>query len=264
MPTRQLQIWTLTAVCLLALSLTSGALAKRGRRRAKSPAAPDDDYATAPSYRYGELDRDACLAELEKRKIAFTEVDEAPGVLIPVRIQEGVGGVRFHTALSKEKAKESPWEVFDCRLVLALSDFAGILRKHDVDDVLIYSAWRPNRRQPKGEAATRHPGALAVDIYKIGKLVAGDRPGKADAKAKQRVWLDVKKNWHGRRGAKTCGPKAAKPTKKSAEAVELRELICGAAEQRLFTSMLTPNYDAAHRDHFHLEVTPKVTWRLVR
>ncbi len=136
-----------------------------------------------------------------------------------------------------------------------------MLRAHDIDEVLIFSAWRPNRRHPKGKQAKRHPGALAVDIFKLGKKLpatkAGDKPPK-------RIWLDVKKDWHGRIGAKTCGKKAAKPRKKSPKASELRKIICESASKRQFTSMLTPNYDRAHHNHFHFDLTPEVKWRIVR
>jgi hypothetical protein len=40
--------------------------------------------------------------------------------------------------------------------------------------------------------------------------------------------------------------------------------VCAAADAHLFTTILTPNYDRAHYNHFHLEVTPEVKWHLVR
>ena len=54
----------------------------------------------------------------------------------------------------------------------------------------------------------------------------------------------------------------ANADKKTAD--ELRSIVCEAADQRLFTVILTPNYNRAHANHFHLEVTPDVTWHLVR
>ena len=240
-------------VLLLTLVLVSLATAAYARKR-KTIAKPDSDYASAPSYKYGKLSAAACHKELRSRKIRFEKVDKAPGVRAPVRIPKGLRGIRFHTLLPDKEAKKSPWEVFDCRLVLALHDFAEILKDHGIDEVLIFSAWRPNRRAKKGKEAKRHPGGLAVDIMRLG---GRDENG-------ERVWLDVKKDWHGRIGHKTCGPKASKPTKKSAAATRLRTMVCKAAKARLFTSMLTPNYDRAHHNHFHFDVTPNVKWRMVR
>lgn len=247
------------AICSVIWTTTAPASGKKGKKRKRTAATEDPDYRNAPSYKYAQLSPAACYDALDDRKIHFTTVDEARGVLAPVRIPKGVRGIRFHTALPPEEGAKSPWEVFDCRLVLALDDFAKILTGHGIDDVLIFSAWRPNHRHPKDKPAKRHPGALAVDIFKLGTM----EPRGDDEKPK-RVWLDVKKDWHGRIGAKTCGAKAAKPRKKSAAARLLRKLICTAASERLFTSMLTPNYNRAHHNHFHLEITPKVKWRLVR
>jgi len=54
------------------------------------------------------------------------------------------------------------------------------------------------------------------------------------------------------------------PLPATPEARELRSIVCEAADQHLFTSILTPGYDRAHKNHFHLEVTPGVRWSLVR
>jgi hypothetical protein len=48
------------------------------------------------------------------------------------------------------------------------------------------------------------------------------------------------------------------------EGKELLAIACGASEAHLFNSILTPNYDAPHRNHFHLELTPDVGWFMLR
>ena len=48
------------------------------------------------------------------------------------------------------------------------------------------------------------------------------------------------------------------------EAREIRSIACEAADARIFHSILTPNYDRPHRNHFHLEVTAGVQWFIVR
>lgn len=152
-----------------------------------------------------------------------------------------------------------PHDVFDCRLVLALSDWSKILLDHDIDEVRMYSAWRPpSPKWPEGKIGTRHPGALAIDAYRFGKKLAEGKPEK------DRVWLDVARDFSGRIGAPSCGPGAPPPRSKSKAAGELRKIVCAAADAHLFTTILTPNYDRAHWNHFHLEVTPDVTWHLVR
>ena len=99
----------------------------------------------------------------------------------------------------------------------------------------------------------RHPGALAVDVMRLGKTVDG-----------KRVWLDVQRDFNGEIGAETCGPRAKPPAPATEGALELRAIFCQAAAQRLFTSMSSPNYNQPHFNHFHLEITPDVKWQLAR
>ncbi len=254
---------------LAALGAASPASAKgraprkaHDRKHAEKPAAkhgvaaPDADYAAAPSYRYANMTADACRSELVRRGVRFTAVDDAPGVLAPVRIPDGVGGIRYHTELPEAARATSPWEVFDCRLVLALDDLSKILAAHGVDDVVTFSGWRPPPKSwPKGKLAERHPGALAIDVKAL-RRASGDA-SKSD-------WFGIAADYHGRIGAESCGPAAEPPNPADDKSLELRKIICEVAAARIFTSMLTPNYNQAHFNHFHLEVTPAVKWRLMR
>jgi hypothetical protein len=215
------------------------------------------DWEKHPSTRYAALTAPDCLAELGRRKITFTPVQSAPGVLAPVRLPEDVGGVVYRTAIARHLRGTNPYDVFDCRLALALHDFSNVLRAHDIEEVLIFSAWRPpGKRWDDGKLGHRHPGALAIDAYRFGKKLAAGQT--------ERTWLEVEKDFHGTIGPAPCGSAAAPPSPSTPEARELRSLVCEAADQHFFTSILTPNYDRAHFNHFHLEVTPEVKWFLVR
>lgn len=94
---------------------------------------------------------------------------------------------------------------------------------------------------------TRHPGGLAIDVGKLRK--------------KDGTWITVAGQFHGKIGDKACGTDAPVPT--SIEARELRALVCEAMGDHIFTYVLTPNYNAAHFDHFHMEIKPGVKWFLV-
>ena len=96
----------------------------------------------------------------------------------------------------------------------------------------------------------------------FGAMWSNDGDSGCRAGEKDGSHLDVNDHFKGRIRAKTCGPKARKV--KTAEAIELREIVCAAVEQRLFNVVLTPNHNRAHRNHFHLEVMPGVEWMLVR
>jgi hypothetical protein len=221
----------------------------------------DPDYASAPSYVHAGLDAKACLADLRRRKVDYEPVDQAPGVLVPVRLPKGVGGVTYRTLLPREQGRSSPWEVFDCRLVLSLLELSEILAQHRIDEVIMFSAWRPpGKKWPKDKLAVRHPGALAIDVMRFGRDVLP----QADAKPPAREWLDVEKHFHGRIGDTSCGPGASSPTEASPEAKELRALVCEVAAARIFTSVLTPNHDKAHNNHVHFDLAVDVKWRMVR
>lgn len=96
-------------------------------------------------------------------------------------------------------------------------------------------------------AGLRHPGGLAIDVGKLRK--------------KDGTWITVLSHFHGKIGEKACGADAPVPT--VGEAKELRSLVCDAMDKHIFTYVLTPNYNAAHRDHFHMEIKPGVKWFMV-
>jgi hypothetical protein len=208
------------------------------------------DPSTTPAVRYARLDRAGCEAELSHRSIPFTRLADALGVLAPVRLTGPLRGVQFRSVLPALQRASSPYEIMDCRLVLALDDFAAILAKHDIVEVIHLSAYRPPSKKawPSSRVASRHPGALALDV---GVFVRSDGSR-----------LDVERDFHGRIGTKTCGPNTG-PSPATPEAVALRSIVCDAADQRLFNVELTPDYNWQHRNHFHLEVTAGVRWFLV-
>lgn len=200
----------------------------------------------ATSARYASLDRPGCEAELGRRKVPFERVAEARGVLAPVRLTGPVSGVTFRSMLPEKQRRTSPYEIYDCRLVLALDDYARILARHDIVEVVHFSVYRPPRAKFEG-LGRRHAGGLAIDAG-----LFRTRSGET---------ISVEKDFHGRIGAKTCGvPTGSLPEK----ARTLRSVVCEAADAHLFNVMLTPDYNWQHRNHFHLEVTAGVRWMFVR
>jgi hypothetical protein len=184
--------------------------------------------------------------------VPFVSVDEARGVLTPIRLAGPLHGVTFATALPPAQRATSPWEILDCRLALALDAFAEQLSRHGIVRVVHYSMYRPPPANWRAKVSpsrgpglarpmgTRHLGALAIDAAVFVK--------------QDGTTLDILRDFHGRIGAATCGPSAA-PQQPTPEALELRQIVCDAAQARLFQVELTPNYNRPHRNHFHLEVS---------
>lgn len=230
----------------------------RSRKTAGRPPeyVPDAD-GTAAS-RYAALAPAECRRELERRAVHFTQVADAPGVLIPVRLTSPVAGVLFRTDFPDRQRSKVPYEVFDCRLVLALFDFGSILRDHDIVEVRMFSAWRPPPKSwPPGKIGDRHPGGLAADL-RLFKKSSGEE-------------LSVEGNFRGQIGTAPCGPAEATgrpegptPPDSDLKERELRDVLCRAAAARIFHVLLSPNFDHAHRNHFHVEVRHGVRWFIVR
>jgi len=215
------------------------------------PPPVDPDPASTPAVRYASLGRAACFEELERRGIRFSPVDSARGVLAPVRLKGPLHGVTFRTGLPASQRATSPWEIVDCRLALALDDFSAQLAAHDVVEVIHYSVYRPPApKWPDGKLASRHPGALAIDA---GSFVKRDG-----------TVLQVERDFHGHIGGVPCGGAEARPVPASPESLELRSIVCDAADARLFNVVLTPDFNWPHRNHFHLEVTAGARWFVVR
>ena len=256
----------------------------------------------SPAYTYANMTNEQALAELDRRGILYMHTS-AQGVRAPVRLTARLHGVNFHSALAPDVRVESAFEILDARLALALDDFAALLERHDVIEVVHYTMYRPDgsvmsapddisgaansctRAMPsyakvprqrskraelhptdkrsrsehppvRGHAkpsritcaapGTRHPAGLAIDVGAFRKTDG--------------TWLNVARHFGGRVGDKTCGEGVH--IADQSEARELRSIVCEAADLKLFTYALTPDYNAAHHDHFHLEIKPAVRWFL--
>ncbi|HEX4477889.1 MAG TPA: extensin family protein [Polyangiaceae bacterium] len=212
---------------------------------------PPEVLAASPAHHYANLTNDEALAELARRHIAFVRVTEgAAGVRLPIRLRGALHGVSVHSSLPQAERDTTPFEILDARLALALDDFCAILSNHDVVELVHFTMYRPSDPHPveTGTGPLRHPGGMAIDVGALRK-----RSG---------ALMSVAPHWPPSIGAKTCGPGARRlPTRRGRE---LMSILCEAADSRLFSAMLTPHFNRAHHDHFHLELTPDVKWFMVR
>ncbi len=131
------------------------------------------------AYKYANMSDVEALAELDKRKVPYKRADPLEGVVAPVRLTGKLHGVWIHSSIPEAQRATSLYEVLDARLALALDDFAKILERHDIEEVVHYSLYRPNvARENDG---VEHVAARAV--------AAGE---KADAAAAKAQAADVK------------------------------------------------------------------------
>jgi hypothetical protein len=231
------------ACCLFLAGGVWAATFKSGHNRASFPS----DATSTFAYRVAQLDRPSCLSELSRRNIVYQLVSDAPGVRTPVRLKGTLGKIKFVTGSPESERDRLPWEVLDCRLVVALDEWTQVLQAHEVSEVVFSSGWRPSTKLAiDGTEGKRHAGALAMDVHAFRLRSGGE--------------LVVERDFHGRLDTPVCGPDAAPENPVTPEARELRSIVCSSAELRIFQSILTPNYDVHHANHFHVEVTPNVRW----
>lgn len=93
---------------------------------------------------------------------------------------------------------------------------------------------------------SRHPLGLAIDP---GVFVKRDG-----------TVLSVASHFKGTVGARTCGPGVSVPNDPRAQ--ELWAIVCETYDAKIFTYVLTPNFDQPHQDHFHMDIKPGVRWFL--
>lgn len=187
----------------------------------------------APAHKTAKYSPAQCQAELRKRGIAVQR-GRAAGVATPVRLASPLQGVTFTAP-----GKRSVYGLLDCRLALALDDFARILARHEVVRVRVDNMYRPRARLPGRKHKSQHAYGLAADVMSF-ELADG------------RV-LVVEQDWQGAVGRPPCGPEARLEVE-AETAILLRNMICEVAREGLFNHLLTPSYDAAHRDHLHLDI----------
>ncbi|WP_437956708.1 extensin family protein [Sorangium sp. So ce119] len=213
MPYSRLRCLLKPLACALLASVAS---LSPGSASAASPflMTPDASIVEAsPAYRYANMTDDEAMAELDRRKILYIKVDRAPGVRAPIRLTSRLNGVHFHSVLPPEQRVTSVFEILDARLALALDDFAALLARHDIDEVVHYTMYRPNVPMPGRDGAGHegdhgHPTAQASP--------ADSAVRKGSPKPARPVGL-------GEKGALDATSKAPKESPKPAPSVDLGE-----------------------------------------
>jgi hypothetical protein len=202
------------------------------------------------AHEYANLSNAEAHAELARRGIRYeTATPPQPGVRAPIRLLGPLHGVLIHSSLPPEARATTPFEILDARLALALDDFAALLARHGIVEIVHFTMYRPAgvRTEDPNAPQSRHPGGMAIDV--------------GGFKKQNGQWLAIGPHWPASVGAQTCGRGAR--SLKSRSARELVSIVCEAADLRLFHYILTPHFDPAHADHLHLEIKPQVKWFLV-
>jgi hypothetical protein len=178
---------------------------------------------------------DACLAAARGLPIApfTTELTPIPA---PVRIDGPIGGVSF------PKAREGAPLYVACELAVRLPQVAAVMRDHHVREAVVLSAWR---RQPR---TSFHTFGLALDLTRFTR--------------DDGTVLDVERDFVRDETHHTCDGVDRSPQTDPAAA--LRSLACDLADRAGLSTVITPEYNEGHRDHFHIDVRPHDARQFVR
>ena len=170
-----------------------------------------------------------CYSELDARHVTYKKTKK-PGIKKPVEITSALGGI--------EVAGNEPL-VIDCSLAVSLDEAGRYMKALGMTDAHFASAY--SRRMVRGtNHPSKHSYGLAIDVSSF----TGPDLGT----------LRIDKDYEqGLGDAVDC---VGQPLTQGGAV--LKVLQCQLVRSGLFHLVLSPDYDDAHHDHFHLEVKP---WR---
>ena len=169
-----------------------------------------------------------CRAELDARGVSYKRATR-PGIQNGVEITGTLGGVHL-TAADRSL-------VIDCSLAVSLSEAGRYLAALGIETASFSSAY--SRRNVRGtNRPSKHSYGLAIDVHTF----VGHALGTL------RIDRDYEQ---GLGDAVDC---VGAPLTQGGAV--LKVLQCQLVRSGLFHLVLSPDYDDAHHDHFHLEVKP--------
>jgi hypothetical protein len=192
--------------------------------RAQTPGAR---WIVDPLARWSVRANDRCLAALAEARVPVTEFTPLlpTPVPTPVELAGAVNGVWFRMAHAERPL------VVSCELAARLPALVEVLKRHGIRGADVMSGYREAPR------TSFHTFGLALDLYRFWTLDGT---------------LGVEAHFEHTPEHRTCEA----PRAKTPRARVLRDVACGLAETRRFSTVLTPNYNEGHRDHFHVDVRP--------
>ncbi|MDQ3370842.1 MAG: extensin family protein [Myxococcota bacterium] len=169
----------------------------------------------------------SCTAELDRRGITWKAIKRS-GIARGVEITGALGGVQLtsHQPL-----------IVDCSLAVSLDEAGRYLRELGIEQVTFSSAY--SRRNVRGtNRPSKHSYGLAIDIHTFTGAELGTL--RVDQDYEQGLGDDL-----------DC---VGRPYTQGGAVMKIMQ--CQLARSGLFHLVLSPDFDDAHHDHFHLEVKP--------
>ncbi|MFO0681900.1 MAG: extensin family protein [Sandaracinus sp.] len=178
-----------------------------------------------------------CHAMLDALGLDWEVTGAQRGIADPVRVQPLIGGVTYRYTTSTTASAM----LMDCSLAPRLVQLSALVRQYDVveiEHIGIYNYRCIGGGNPDTDGCTpsMHAQARAIDLH---AFITSDG-----------TRYDVTDDFVITMRHDSC------PMAFSSEPDRiLKEIACAMVEDRIFQIVLTPNYNADHRDHFHVDMT---------
>lgn len=180
----------------------------------------------------------SCHAMLDALGLDWAPASATRGIADPVRVQPLINGLSFRYVSNAEPTAM----LMDCELGVRLHALTELLAPYGIDEVIhigIYNYRCIGGGDPDSGTCTpsQHAYARAIDLHAFGLA------GSADTYSTEDDWVITMRD-------DTCPI----PSSSDKDRI-LKEIACAMYQDRVFEIVLTPNYNDAHRNHFHVDLT---------
>ena len=197
---------------------------------------PGGEWRIGEAARWSVRPESECLESLTAAGIVTTRMPDLDSPVVRAyRLDSPIGGVTFAMSSMPRSAADGAGErevVLSCELIDRLQHLTTVLRAHQVRRVEVLSALRDHPR------TSFHTMGLALDM--------------ASFETDDGTVLSVLRDFVETPDRLTCA--AGHPRGHAAR--ELRAIACELSGTSAFSSVLTPNYNDGHRNHFHVDCRP--------
>lgn len=180
-----------------------------------------------------------CHAALAMYQLDYTVGPARMGVVDPVTVTPPINGIAYR-GVGAANPRTSLYG--DCTLMLSLAKATPFYRARGVVEVTDYGIYNyrciGGGTPPCQNGISQHAYATAIDL-------AAFTTSDGETAVVNDDWV-IDPN-----SEETCEA----PTEPGKDAF-LHELICALKTAEIWNIVLTPNYNAAHRDHFHVDLSP--------
>ena len=182
-------------------------------------------------------DDGSCHAMLDALGLDWEPSPPQPGIADPVYVQPYFRSVSYRYVSSASPTRL----LMDCELGPRLYRLAEVLEEHGIDEAIhigVYNYRCIGGGDPDSGTCTpsQHAYARAIDLWGFGLA------GSDEEYVLERDWII------------TSGPTCPGTATDEGDRV-LHAIGCRMYEDAIFQTILTPNYNAAHRNHFHVDMT---------